>query len=261
MPKGSEHHTPEIHYVKGYPSLAAFIASDSDKTTAIYRRFDRLSARNLLYLQSELVELEARQDALDAEDLRTTLEDKKSVRNWQTLKSRAIEPGNTREKERLSVSEEIRRKIKEYSRISYVPFHEADSFTRSATGSQVIEESLMLESALLTLKKPQTRTLTAFRNIFNNLDESGYGYPTLGGRSANILNDANDLVALRTRDEEDRLTSFLRYSVPLLFVVSTSSPSSSNDSLIVDRHKEPTAGLHTSPSVAYALLSPFSMFS
>ena len=119
----------------------------------------------------------------------------------------------------------------------------------------------MLDSALLTLKKPQTRTLTAFRNIFNNLDESGYGYPTLGGRSANILNDVNDLVALRTRDEEDRLTSFLRYSFPLLFVVSTSSPSSPNDSLIVDRHIEPTAGLRTSPSVAYALLSPFSMFS
>ena len=132
MPKGSE--DLEIHYVKGYPSLAAFIASDSDKTTAIYRRFDRLSARNLLYLQSELVELEARQDALDAEDLGTTLEDKKSVRNWQTLKSRAIEPGNTREKERLSVSEEIRKKIKEYSIISYVPSHEADSFTRLATG-------------------------------------------------------------------------------------------------------------------------------
>jgi hypothetical protein len=59
----------EVVYVKGYPSLAAFIASDRDKSTAIYRRFDRLSARNLLYLESELQELEERQDALDAEDL------------------------------------------------------------------------------------------------------------------------------------------------------------------------------------------------
>ena len=78
----------------------------------------------------------------------------------------------------------------------------------------------MRESALLTLMKPQTRTLEAFRNVFNNVDESGYGYPTLGGRSARILDDANDLVALRTRDEEDRLTSFLQYSCRLLFVVS-----------------------------------------
>ena len=78
----------------------------------------------------------------------------------------------------------------------------------------------MLESALLSLKKPQTRTLEASRNVFNNVDESGYGYPTLGGRSAGILNDANDLVSLRTGDEEDRLTSFLRRSFPFLFVVS-----------------------------------------
>lgn len=77
----------------------------------------------------------------------------------------------------------------------------------------------MLESALLDLKKPQTRTLEAFRNVFNNVDEFGYGYPTLGGRSATIFNDANDLMALRTQDEDDRLTSLLRYSFPFLFVV------------------------------------------
>lgn len=81
----------------------------------------------------------------------------------------------------------------------------------------------MLESALLTLKKPQSRTLEAVRNFFNSVAKSGPGYPMLGGRSAKILDDANDLVALRTRDDEDRLTSFLRHSFPLLFVVITSS--------------------------------------
>ena len=115
MPKDSE---DEIEYVRGYPSLAAFIASDCDRSTAIYRRFGRLSARNLLYLQSELVELEARQDALDAEDSRGTLEDKKSARDWQTLQERAAEPGNTREKERVEVFEEVRKKIKNYRTIS-----------------------------------------------------------------------------------------------------------------------------------------------
>lgn len=110
----TENNVAEVHYVKGYPSLAAFIASDCDKSTAIYRRFDRLSARNLLYLQSELVELEARQDALDAEDLRGTLERKKSARDWRTLGRKAAEPGNTEEKERVEVLEEIRKKIKEY---------------------------------------------------------------------------------------------------------------------------------------------------
>tara|TARA_R110002060_G_scaffold59247_6_gene69119 strand:- start:660 stop:971 length:312 start_codon:yes stop_codon:yes gene_type:complete len=54
----------KVIYLKRYPSLAAFIASDKDKSTAIYRRLDRLSARNLLYLHSELPELQARQDDL-----------------------------------------------------------------------------------------------------------------------------------------------------------------------------------------------------
>lgn len=44
----------------GYPSLARFIASDSDRTSLVFRRFDRLAARNLLYLQSELAELEGK---------------------------------------------------------------------------------------------------------------------------------------------------------------------------------------------------------
>ena len=120
MPHGPEDFVPEINFVKGYPSLAAFIASDYDKSTAIYRRFDRLSARNLLYLQSELVELEARQDALDAEDLRGTLEQKKCARDWQTLKERAAEPGNTGEKERVEVLEEIRKKLREYRKNSFL---------------------------------------------------------------------------------------------------------------------------------------------
>ncbi len=119
MSRDSEDCRAEIHYVKGYPSFAGFINSDCDKSTAIYRRFGRLSARNLLYLQSELVELEARQDALDTEYLHGTLEDKKSARNWQTLKRKAAEPGNTGDKDRVELLEEIRKKIKEYRTIPF----------------------------------------------------------------------------------------------------------------------------------------------
>ena len=119
MPNDLKDDMAEIRYVKGYPSLAAFIASDPDKSTAIYRRFDRLSARNLLYMQSELIELEARQDALDAEDLQGTLEAKDSARNWQTLNRKASEPGNTKEKERLMLVGDIRKKLKDYRTISF----------------------------------------------------------------------------------------------------------------------------------------------
>ena len=47
--------------LEGYPSLSEDIASDPDRTSLVFRRFDKLAVRNLLYLQSELVELEAMQ--------------------------------------------------------------------------------------------------------------------------------------------------------------------------------------------------------
>ena len=70
-------------------------------------------------MQSELVELEARQDAFDAEDLRGTVDDKKSARNWQILNERATEPRNTKEKERRKVVEDIRKRLKGYRTISF----------------------------------------------------------------------------------------------------------------------------------------------
>ena len=104
----------QAHYIKGFSSLVAFIASDRDKSTQIYRRFDYLSARNVLLLQSELAELEARQRELDIADTRATVEEKRSARNWRALKERAADPDNVRERERMEVVEEIQRKIKEY---------------------------------------------------------------------------------------------------------------------------------------------------
>lgn len=104
-------------YLDSYSSLANFIDSDRDHTASIFRRFGRLTARNLLYLQSELLELEAKQSALDEGDRRDGVLDfnlKPSARTWETLVQRAAEPGNTRDRERLELIVEIREKVKEY---------------------------------------------------------------------------------------------------------------------------------------------------
>ena len=106
----------EVNYVPGYPSLAAFIAKDPDHSTAIYRRFDRLSARNLLHLQAELSTLEKKQDELDRLDLNSDdLDAKDKARNWDTLLARAASGNDDEAKERVKVAKEIREKIKEYS--------------------------------------------------------------------------------------------------------------------------------------------------
>jgi hypothetical protein len=114
MAKDTELGTIEIRHVIGYPSLASFIASDKDKSTVIYRRFDRLSARNILYLQSELADLEARQDAYDKEDVKGSMADKQCARNWNDFKKRS--ETDERQKARMELVKEIRQTMKEYSK-------------------------------------------------------------------------------------------------------------------------------------------------
>jgi hypothetical protein len=78
-------------------------------------------------------------------------------------------------------------------------------------------EAILLESTLLSLDPPSKRVLTTFRNVFRNADTKGDSFPTLGGKSAAILDDKEDL---KRQAEEDRLTAFLRYYFSVFLVVS-----------------------------------------
>lgn len=100
------------HYIEGYPSLAAFIASDPDKTTLIFKRFDRLAARNLLHLQSELARLQAEQDGLDEQASQEDLHSKQCLRNWEDFK-KAVET-DPKQQRRHDLALEIRKTMKEY---------------------------------------------------------------------------------------------------------------------------------------------------
>jgi len=105
-PTGSDKN--RSRYIDGFPALAAFIASDRDGTSAIFKRFNRLAARNLLYLQCELAELQHKLDTFDYEDgnARETLQ---SLRNWEEYKAReAAQP------ERMDLLRKIRATMKEY---------------------------------------------------------------------------------------------------------------------------------------------------
>lgn len=106
----------------GYPSLAKWIAQDPDSETFIFRRFNKLSARNILHLQSQLIELEARQERLD-EELRqdTNLEARQSLRRWERFIQRYGDPlgaspsahgGQLAERAQLVI--DVQTKLKEY---------------------------------------------------------------------------------------------------------------------------------------------------
>lgn len=56
--------------LRGFPDTAHFLAADPDKSTVIFRRFDKVSIRNLLNLEGRVAALEAYQEELDREDYR-----------------------------------------------------------------------------------------------------------------------------------------------------------------------------------------------
>ena len=95
-----------------YRTFAEFIATDDE--LFVFRRFDSLNARSLLYLQSELIALEKRLSEYDNEDIQDGSSDVKlSARCWETLTLRAGE--HPREAERMELIRQIQKTTKTYS--------------------------------------------------------------------------------------------------------------------------------------------------
>ncbi|KAL3471206.1 hypothetical protein BJX99DRAFT_263485 [Aspergillus californicus] len=74
--------TPLDKIPDGYPKLAAFISKD--KEYAVFRKFQALNTRNLLYLQSELSYLETKLEQHDAELAANSPDDLKS---WPSFRA------------------------------------------------------------------------------------------------------------------------------------------------------------------------------
>ncbi|KAJ0107076.1 hypothetical protein J7T55_006955 [Diaporthe amygdali] len=83
------HPGPATNRRTGYANVARWMALDTDSETHIYRKFDELAVRNLLYYQSELLTLMAQLDALDETDANTDDMDlRDAAMTWETLESR-----------------------------------------------------------------------------------------------------------------------------------------------------------------------------
>lgn len=97
--------------VEGYPTLACHMGACPD--SSIFRRFGALNARNLLYMQAELVHLEEKLEALEEVD-GGSKEGNAGVysRDWYWLENSG-EEGNGQQLETVL---ELREKLKEYSK-------------------------------------------------------------------------------------------------------------------------------------------------
>lgn len=100
--------------LEGFSNVARWIALDRDGESLIYREFREVTARNLLYLQCELLDIERQlkeRDILDANSLDMELKD--AARTWETLKSQ-YKDGKEEAKTHMNLIMEMRVKLKEY---------------------------------------------------------------------------------------------------------------------------------------------------
>jgi hypothetical protein len=108
----------QIKNIYGYPSFADFISSDPDRRTVMYRRFNFLSARNLLNFQSELSKLEVQLLAFDWEDFQkakgSEFDDTKG--DWNLLQEKARD-ATSMEKQRLDLIMRIYEVLEKYSKL------------------------------------------------------------------------------------------------------------------------------------------------
>ena len=102
----------------GYATVARSIAQDPDKETYVFRRFDRLTARNLLNLQGDLLVLQDELDALDAKAASSPDPDlHSSMRSWEVLVRNAKgsqDRSGEEERKRIEIAGDLEVKLRKY---------------------------------------------------------------------------------------------------------------------------------------------------
>ena len=171
----------------GFSALASLQSSDPD--LQVYRRFASLASRNLAYLQSELMALEAEIASLDEEDVRDAdeeaegwLEKQLPARCWEVLERNANDEHNERDMQRMRLVRKLRSLMSDY------------------------QDALLRQSNVLKLEDPSSRSKDALTGWFVH-------HRPLIGHSYDIIDSAiaeSDLVALHTPPDQDRLTIFLQ---------------------------------------------------
>lgn len=105
--------------LRGFPSLAAFISSNCNSESFVYKRFDQLAARNLLYLPSELAHLHDRLEEFDRADCTgpCDLEARRCARSWEEFER--VKDVSAKQRERWDLISQIRSTLREYRKPSY----------------------------------------------------------------------------------------------------------------------------------------------
>jgi hypothetical protein len=122
------------HGGTGFPALARRIARNPDYESFIFRKFDRLGARNLLHLEAKLGYLEYQLDKADEAALANAdPENLRSVRTWEDFEEKATR-GAQPERMRMDISDKVQETLKEYREPAIFPL------TRHMFGSKDVSQ-------------------------------------------------------------------------------------------------------------------------
>ena len=215
---------PWTQHVMGYPRFASFISNDEDRSTTIYRRFERLAARNLLYLETELQELESTSDQLDASskidpDLASSMQSFEEL-NMLARLGRDTPDSEVQVPNRDMRTPQTRKKVRVDERDWFLSEAAKARLNVAARIRVVLREYyefLKLESDILALNSPDKRTLKGVRRVFKNEVNGEEHAPMISGKMEMHLDDDKDLCVLAPPAEGDRLTRLLEGRFAFLF--------------------------------------------
>lgn len=106
----------------GFAAVAEWIALDPDNEPFIFRKFDRLAARNLLYLQAQIMMLEQEIEKLDQHAAQSDdMSLKDAARRWEQLVKQNAE-GQEHAQRQVKLIAEIKHALKEYCKY-LIPWH------------------------------------------------------------------------------------------------------------------------------------------
>ncbi|KAK6209656.1 hypothetical protein QIS74_11240 [Colletotrichum tabaci] len=128
----------------GYPSFSHFVASDPE--LFIFRSFKSLSSRNLLHLQSALLEIENELEELDKEEAdraQTDLDAQMSIQCWEVFSARAKD-GDAREARKMDLVRRLQEATKEY------------------------QDALIRQNQVMKLPAPDERVFRVFKGWFES---------------------------------------------------------------------------------------------
>ncbi|KAE9380747.1 hypothetical protein N431DRAFT_477626 [Stipitochalara longipes BDJ] len=209
-------------YPEGYPRFAAFLAHDDDKSTTIFRRFERLATRNLLYLESELFELEAKQDQLDESDWKDA-QSTVNLRRWEpTSTAKITHARDTEHRESASSSKEIATPEPAVANGANAVMQERSEVAYSIRrGIKEYYKALKLYHEILHLEHPNRQALTNTRLVLlnNDLSNSKSSSSMLEGQMASHLDGKykNDLCLAGPAIQQDSLVTFIEEQLGWIF--------------------------------------------